>query len=71
MHSLDGAIMLLKQQFKTLEGVQKRAAFENAHCANRYRFTAVRCRDGEKDLHEFNRDDCARYTWRIEKQVRR
>ena len=35
--------MLLRQQFKTFEGAQKRARFENAHSI--YRFRIVACND--------------------------
>lgn len=63
--------MLLKQQFKTLEGASKRAAFENAHCQNRYRFTIVWCRNGVPNKkEEWTRDNHTEFTWQLEK-VRR
>ena len=71
--------MLRKQIFKTLAGAQKRVRFENAHCDGRYRYSAVRCLDGERDTAEFDvlRSDFApgnhpasKYTWRLERATR-
>jgi hypothetical protein len=66
--------MLLSQQFKTLEGALKRAAFERAHCNGRFHYKAVRCLDGVPDANEMDLDILRRrmrYTWRIEKTPRR
>ena len=62
--------MLLKQQFKTLEGAQKRCRFENAHCDGKYTFKTVRCVNGEYDPHPFGAHDMHKYTWRLEKTKR-
>jgi hypothetical protein len=61
--------MLLVQIFKTLEGAQKRAAFENAHSAM-HRFRVVRCHpSGAVDTGAFA---CAGfYVWRSEKELRK
>ena len=59
--------MLRKQEFKTLAGAQKRAAFETAHCDGRYLYSVVRCLEGERDTREFNVLRFTRYTWRIER----
>ncbi len=61
--------MLLKQQFKTLEGVQKRVAFENAH-SRTHQFKSVRCVNGEPDTREFGAHNMHDYTWRIEKTAK-
>jgi hypothetical protein len=61
--------MIRKQEFKTLAGAQKRAAFENAHCDKRYNFTVVRFVEGERDTREFNILRFSRYTWRIERKA--
>jgi hypothetical protein len=60
--------MLRKQEFKTLAGAQKRAAFENAHCDKRYHYAVVRCVAGVPDTDSFNILRYSRYTWRIEKK---
>lgn len=62
--------MLLVQQFKTLEGARKRAAFENAHCNARYRFTIVRCLKGEPDTFTFVPNNFSEYTFRLKKELR-
>lgn len=59
--------MLLKQEFKTLAGAQKRAAFENAHCEGRWTYSVVRCVEGDRDLAEFNVLRFSKYTWRLER----
>lgn len=61
--------MLLKQEFKTLAGAQKRAAFENAHCDKRYLFTPVRCFNGVPDPGPYM-SPSADYTWRLKKESR-
>lgn len=60
--------ILLKQEFKTLRGAQKRAAFETAHCGGRWKYSVVRCRYGDRDLEEFNVLRYSRYTWRLERE---
>lgn len=60
--------MLLSQNFKTLAGAQKRAAFENAHCGKRYTYLPVRCRNGQPDSEPLQRD--REYTWRLDRFVR-
>lgn len=63
--------MFLAQEFKTLAGAQKRAAFENAHCVGRYRYSVVKARDGEcPDSLPFNPSIFKGYTWRLERKVR-
>jgi hypothetical protein len=57
--------MLLKQEFKTLAGAQKRAAFENAHCDRRWVFSLVRCADGEPDSAKYDPAKFSTYTWRL------
>jgi hypothetical protein len=64
--------MLLKQQFKTLNGALKRAAFEHAHLNGYYECRAVRCLDGEPDPNDMDASiPRTRYTWRIKKSPRR
>jgi hypothetical protein len=63
--------MLLKQQFKTMEGARKRAAFENAHCDRRFIFTPVRCVNGAPDPNPFEGNLMGLYTWRLKKEMRR
>jgi hypothetical protein len=60
--------MLKAQQFKTLAGAQKRAAFENAHCKGRYLFQPVRCVNGEPD--SFPITAHIQYTWRLRRTIR-
>jgi hypothetical protein len=62
--------MLLVQQFKTLEGVLKRARFENAHCANRYVYSPVRCVNGVPDVTPLGTYTMKDYTWRLRKERR-
>lgn len=62
--------MLLKQNFKTQAGAQKRAAFENAHCNSRYYFVAIRCLNGDPDNQPLDRDRFNEYTWRLSRTVR-
>ena len=62
--------MLLKQEFKTLEGAQKRAAFETAHCGGRWTYSSVRCLGGNRDLEEFDPNIFPQYTWRLERTDR-
>jgi hypothetical protein len=62
--------VLLAQEFKTLGGAQKRAAFENAHCGKRYFYTPVRCLDGQPDPARLNPDIFHKYTWRLERKTR-
>jgi hypothetical protein len=62
--------MLRKQEFKTLAGAQKRAAFETAHCEGRYRYDVVRCVEGDRDLAEFNVLRFSKYTWRLQRNGR-
>ena len=61
--------MILKQVFKTCEGVQKRCAFENAH-SKTYKYIPVRFLNGKEDTAPFNRDNWANYTWCIAKLKR-
>jgi hypothetical protein len=61
--------MLLVQQFKTFEGARKRAAFENAHCERRYRYTVVRCLNGEPDTMSFDKQRFKEYTYRLDRSV--
>lgn len=64
--------MLYRQVFKSLAGVQKRAAFERAHASDRgnvnYRFYIVRCRGGKPDILPFDRG--VKYDYRIEKSLK-
>jgi hypothetical protein len=65
--------MLYKQVFKTLEGADKRARFENAHRHDRrdnvnYRFIVVRCVNGVPDTEPFSRERV--YDYRIERTTR-
>ena len=62
--------MLLSQNFKTLAGAQKRAAFENAHCKSRYYFGVVRCLNGEPDNQPLDRNRFKEYTWRLNRLIR-
>jgi hypothetical protein len=62
--------MLRKQEFKTLAGAQKRAAFETAHCGGRYLYSVVRCLEGERDTAEFNVLRFTKYTWRLQRNGR-
>ena len=55
---------LLVQQFKTLAGAQKRAAFKNAH-SDRYHYEIVRLVDGEIDVNPFGQSKT--YTYRLNK----
>ncbi len=62
--------MLYTQVFKSLAGAQKRAAFENAHRAQRrdnvnFRFRVVRCIGGKPDTAPFDR--FVKYDYRIER----
>jgi hypothetical protein len=60
--------MLLKQIFKTFEGAQKRAAFENA-LSKTHRFDIQKCHpDGEPDPYPHSPE--RRYCWRIIKTKR-
>jgi len=65
--------MLYKQVFKTLEGAEKRAAFERAHVRDgqrgnvNYRFFVIRCRDGVPDELPF--DSKVKYDYRIQKTL--
>jgi hypothetical protein len=65
--------MLYKQVFKTLEGAQKRVAFERAHVRDgqrgnvNCRFFVIRCRNGVPDDQRF--DSKFRYDYRIEKTL--
>jgi hypothetical protein len=66
--------MLLTQQFKTLQGALKRAAFEAAHCDKRYSYRVVRCLNGAPQWPTIPLDPDlmhrGHYTWRIEKTKR-
>lgn len=57
--------MLLQQEFKTLAGAQKRAAFETAHCNGKYKYLVVRCYRGERDADGYDRE--REYTFRLER----
>ena len=62
--------MLLKQEFKTLEGAAKRARFENAHSAKHW-FRVVRCRtDGNPDPYPYDHTGTIKYVWRLSKERR-
>ena len=56
--------MLLKREYKTLHGAQRRAAFENAHCHNRYKYFVVRCVQGVEDQQEFQEGKVYNYRLR-------
>lgn len=56
--------MLLKQEFKTFDGAQRRAAFENAH-SKLSRFTVVRCVNGVPDTDPHDASKYKKYTWRL------
>jgi hypothetical protein len=62
--------MILRQDFKTLAGAQKRCAFENAHKTRgnlNMIYSVHRFLDGKLDLAPLDRSlsDRGRYTWRI------
>lgn len=61
--------MLLAQTFKTLEGAQRRAAFENAHSKTQM-YVVVRCIGGVVDTDAFDKAKFARYEWRINRTKR-
>ena len=52
------------------DGARKRAAFENAHCNQRFHFIVTRCVNGEPDPEDFRSDHFAQYTWRLKKDRR-
>ena len=58
--------MILRQQFKTMEGAMKRAAFENAH-SRTHRFAIVRFHVGAVDLLPLSQQRWPWYHWRVEK----
>jgi hypothetical protein len=60
---------LLKQEFKTLSGAQKRAAFERAHCDGKYAYDIVRFIEDERDLKALNVLRWSEYTWRLERRT--
>jgi len=62
--------MLLAQEFKTIAGAQKRAAFENAHCGDRYLYIPIRCVNGRPDQAAFDQAKFTTYTWRLERTTR-
>lgn len=58
---------ILQQTFKTTEGVQKRARFENAH-STRWRYRPVRFIDGHLDQGPIDVAKWRRYTWKLQRQ---
>jgi len=63
--------MLMKQQFKTLGGAQRRAAFEVAHCNGRFFYNVVRCVKGEPDPSAaINVTRFIKYSWRLDRILR-
>ncbi len=61
--------MLLKQVFKSWEGVSRRVDFENAH-SKTHRFSKVRFWKGQLDINPMQKERFADYTWQIEKKKR-
>jgi hypothetical protein len=59
--------MILRQEFKTSEGVNKRCRFENAHSNGLFRYQPVRYFNGEVDRDAFDGARYPNYTWRIER----
>lgn len=60
--------MILAQVFKTAEGADKRARFENSLKANAaWQWAAIRFYKGERDREAFSRERWADYTWQLEK----
>ena len=60
--------MILNKVFKTLNGAQKRAAFENAHCGGKYHYSVVRFFKGELDTEPVAVFGWGYYTWRLERK---
>ena len=60
--------MILKKAYKTLNGAQKRAAFENAHCGGRYHYSVVRYVRDQPDTTEVNIFNWGLYTWRLDRK---
>lgn len=58
------------QVFKTLEGAQKRARFENAHCGGRYYFTPIRYLGDKPDNELLQKDRWSSYTWRLSRTLK-
>lgn len=55
----------LAQVFKSYDGAQKRAKFENAHCDGKYIYTPIRFRCGEVDGEPMVQERWLEYTWRL------
>jgi hypothetical protein len=60
--------VLLRRKFKTFDGARKRAAFESAHCGDRWVYEPVRCIDGKPDPQPFDVNKLRRYTWRLNRR---
>ena len=60
--------MILNKVFKTLNGAQKRAAFENAHCGGKYHYSVVRFYKDQPDTEPVNVLGWGYYTWRLERK---
>ena len=62
--------MILKKVYKTLNGAQKRAAFENAHCGGRYHYSVVRFIGDRVDPDQVNVFYWGKYTWRLKRETK-
>ena len=62
--------MILKKVFKTLNGAQRRAAFENAHCEGKYHYDVVRFVGDKPDIEHVHVLNWHKYTWRLERTTK-
>lgn len=62
--------MILKKIFKTLNGAQKRAAFENAHCGGKYHYNVIRFVGDKPDTEHVHVFNWHKYHWRLERTTK-